>query len=127
MKRVIGKLNTRTSDGRMIKALYAQSDPSEPIPVRVRTDPYGHTHVVGRATWAIEGDNIVADIMFKYGDKMRFRHEGVVFNFEILVPHMEIFALEYHHEEDGTVVVVDVGILKAIFFDDQPDAFGDLT
>lgn len=124
MRRVIGKLNTLTSDGRMIKA-FETPEYEHTIPVRVRTDPHGHSHVVGVATWELEGDNIVAEIRLKYGDKGQFRHEGTVFDFETLIPHMEIIAFEHHQE--GDVWVVDLGGLRSIFFDDQPDAFGDLT
>lgn len=124
MKRIVGKLNTVTSDGRMIKALETP-EYEHTIPVRVRTDPDGHAATVGKATWALEGDNIVADIMLKYGDKSRFRHEGVVFNFETLTPHMEIIIFEHHQE--GEVRIVDLGGLRSIFFDDKPDAFGDLN
>lgn len=114
MKRIIGKLNTETSDGRMIKALETP-EYEHTIPVRVRTDPDGLSHVVGTATWTLEGDDIVAEI--------RLDNEGT--DFETLIPHMEIIAFEHHNED--ALYVVDLGGLRSIFFDDQPDAFGDLN
>lgn len=108
MRRVIGKLNTWTDDGRIIKALQTQADPNDPIPVSARGEhPAGLTTLIGTATWGIEGDDIVAEITLRSDC-------GV--NAEDLNPHMEVY-----------LVNGDVGILKGIFFDERPDAFGDLN
>lgn len=123
MKRVIGKLNTLTSDGRMIKTLH---EPTEPIPVRWRPYENDNPRLIGSATWGLEGDDIVAEISLltdrvEWWGEPHYRTMAV----EDLTPHMEINAPEHHQE--GDTWVVDVGILKAIFLDDQPDAFGDLN
>lgn len=115
-KRVIGKLNTQTSDGRMIKTLH---EPDEPIPVHVR-DADGLSVVVGSATWSLDGDNIVAEIETPF-DGLE-DEDG-----KTLIPHMEIYAVQHGHFREGATLVVDVAILKSIFLDDQPDAFGDLS
>lgn len=123
MRRVIGKLNTETVDGRMIKALH---EPDEPIPVRVRVPDKEKDLplIVGTATWVLDGDDIVADIDFRYTGYEG--PDGPEIYYQDLTPHMEIYAVQHGHFREGATLVVDVAILKAIFLDDQPDAFGDL-
>lgn len=127
MRRIVGKLNTVTNDGRMIKTLH---EPTERIPVFAKNQ-HDLPIIVGTATWHLDEDFIVADIDLRYeGFEDWSGLEITKKEFKDLNAHM-MLAVPQHHWEEGEdnaigVYIVDVGILQSLFLDDQPDAFGDL-
>lgn len=117
MKRVIGKLNTVTSDGRIIRKIHLSEDPIPVLWSDGREPP--ERRIVGTATVRTDGDDIVADIDLRYvGQEDWSGPEIVVTNFEDLNPHMSCVVVNLELDEMA---------LASIFLDDQPDAFGDLN
>lgn len=121
MKRVIGKLNTRTSDGRIIRGLTCLDDVI-PVHTRVPDEHRDLPLIVGTARTWIDGEDIVADIDFRYTGYES--QDGPEVYYQDLIPHMEVLGVEF--SQDGDDTVLEGGVLKSIFLDDHPDAFGDL-
>jgi hypothetical protein len=117
VKRTIGRLNTETSDGRIIRKLHLSDDP---IPVLVRDEDDPAARVVGTAlvTTTDDGD-VVADIDLRNSYRVKFAETGTtVTKFEDLTPHMSCVVVNPDADEMA---------LANIYLDDQPDAFGDLN
>lgn len=119
MKRVVGKLNTRTTDGRIIRGLTCLD---EVIPVVVRDPKDWSPLIVGTARTWIEGEDIFADVDLRYTGYES--QDGPEILYQDLTPHMEVIGVEFNQEGDDTVM--EGGVLRSLFLDDQPDAFGDL-
>lgn len=111
MKRIVGKLNTVTVDGRMVRGLTCLD---EPIPVERRPYRDDLPHIIGSALCHLEGEDIVAEITTEPTVAV-----------EDLTPHMSVIGVEFSQEND--VLVMEGGVLRSLYLDQQPDAFGDLN